>query len=134
MNTTLSGKKVLYVEDDAFFADIMSTKLAEHGCTMALATTGDQAFTELEKSIPDLVVLDLMLPGGIDGFAVLEKMKANEAYKKIPVVILSNLDGLEDVEKGMQLGAFRYLTKSSVTPNEIVRDLEAALNALQLEA
>lgn len=130
--SVLTGKKVLYIEDDGFFADIMSTKLGEKGCKMRLATTGAQALEELAKEVPDIAVLDLMLPGGMDGFAVLEKMKSDDRTKGVPVVILSNLDGLEDVEKGMKLGAFRYLTKSSVTPSQVVIDLEAALNALKL--
>ncbi len=130
---SLEGKKVLHIEDDAFFLDIMSSKLGEKGCHLISATSGELALELLLKELPDVIVLDLMLPGGVDGFAVLESIKGKSETKGIPVVILSNLDRLEDVERGMKLGAFRYLTKSSVSPSEVVKNLESALHALQLE-
>lgn len=129
---SLTGKKVLYVEDDAFFADMMTEKLSAVGCKMSHAITGEQALEVLVKDRPDLIVLDIMLPGGMDGFAVLERIKQDEHSKDAPVVILSNLSSLEDVEKGMRLGAFKYLTKANVTPQEVVIALNEVLHALKL--
>ena len=74
-----------------------------------------------------------MLPGVVDGFAILEKIKANPDTKDIPVVILSNLGRIEDIERGTRLGAFRYLTKANVTTKEIIEGLESALSSMKMK-
>ena len=124
----LSGKKILFVEDDVFFSDMISVKLNGVGCILFNVASGEQAISLLKKEKLDLIILDLMLPGDMDGFAILEKIKSDENLKNIPVVILSNLGRIEDIEKGMRLGAFRYLTKALVSPTEIVENVSLALN------
>lgn len=119
IHEALAGKKVLLVEDDNFFVDLVAQKLSAH-CTFDSVGTGEDAMAKLQKEVPDIVLLDIMLPGGMDGFAVLEKMKADENLKKIPVIILSNLSRPADIERGMKLGAFRYLVKASIVPSDIV--------------
>lgn len=128
----LSGKKILFVEDDIFFADMISAKLSTMGCVLFSAGNGEQALAILEKERPDLIILDLLLPGKMDGFSILENIKNNSNFKDTPVVILSNLGRAEDIERGMRLGAFRYLTKALVSPSEIVENLGLALNAKKL--
>lgn len=125
----LNGKKVLLVEDDRSFAKIVESKLTKVGCGLMHAENGNESLALLEKETPDAIILDILLPGGMDGFAVLEKIKANEKSKKIPVVILSNLGELTDIDKGMSLGAFRYIVKASIVPNEIVGHVVAAVNS-----
>src|ERR1700690_492685 len=109
MNDKLAGKKVFLVEDDEFFVKLVAKKLDESKCVFGSAGTGVEAMAYLQNNIPDVVILDLMLPGGLDGFGVLQKMKKDDRLKKIPVIILSNLSGPADIQKGMDLGAFRYL-------------------------
>lgn len=123
----LSGKKVLQIEDDLFFIDLIAAKLALSGCKVTPATDGETALAELKKSKPDIIILDLMLPGGMDGFAILEKIKSQPDSKDIPVLIVSNLSEAEDVERGIKLGAFKYLTKSQVTPAELVENVASVL-------
>lgn len=130
----LSGKKILFVEDDIFFADMISAKLSTMKCVLFGAASGEQALATLEKERPDLIILDLLLPGKMDGFSILENIKNNSNFKDTPVVILSNLGRAEDIEKGMRLGAFRYLTKALVSPSEIVENLGLALNAKKIES
>lgn len=135
MNDTkdwLKGKKILFVEDDIFFADMISAKLNTYECTLFNAGSGEQALEILKKEKPDLIILDLLLPGKVDGFGVLESVKDNPESKDTPVIILSNLGRAEDIERGMRLGAFRYLTKALVSPSEIVENLGLALNAKKL--
>ncbi|KKQ77884.1 MAG: hypothetical protein A3A96_00655 [Candidatus Zambryskibacteria bacterium RIFCSPLOWO2_01_FULL_39_39] len=129
---TLASKKILFVEDDMFFANMISMKLGGLGCVLMNAINGEQAMSALEKDKPDLIILDLLLPGGMDGFAILEKIKGDTNLKNIPVVILSNLGRIEDVEKGIRLGAFRYLTKALVSPSEVIENLELALNSKKM--
>jgi DNA-binding response OmpR family regulator len=117
------GKKVFLVEDDLFFTKLVDKKLSNSRCEFSHAGTGDEALKFLQNNTPDVVLLDIMLPGGLDGFAVLKKMKEDDKLKNIPVIILSNLSSSADVERGMSLGAFRYLVKASITPNDIVSHL-----------
>jgi|SRR3989344_1820373 len=126
---SLKGKKILLVEDDLFFSKIIESKLYHTGCDFVHAKDGETSFILLEKEVPDVIILDILLPGGIDGFGVLEKIKADEKLKHIPVVILSNLGQVSDVEKGMSLGAFRYIVKASIIPDEIIPHLVSAINS-----
>jgi CheY-like chemotaxis protein len=125
----LSGKKILYVEDDIFFANMLSLKLTNLGCVFKNAANGQEAFLELGKEKADIVLLDLMLPGGMDGFEILEKIKANPDLKKIPVVILSNLSQTEDIQKGLKLGASKYLIKAMVSTGEIIDNIKSVLGS-----
>ncbi len=123
----LKGKKILLVEDDKFFSKIIEGKLTKVGCEFSHALSGEESLKMIEKSAPDAIILDILLPGGIDGFEVLEKIKKVESLKKIPVIILSNLGQPTDIEKGMKLGAFRYLVKASVAPEDIAAHIASAL-------
>ncbi len=124
---SLEGKKILFVEDDEFFADIMTMKLKGSGCEVRHVADGDSVFPAISKEKPDVMILDIMLPGGMDGYAIIEKLKADPVNGKIPIIILSNLSREEDIEKGMKLGAFKYMTKAHVTPNDVVGSLQEAI-------
>ncbi len=119
----LAGKKVLLVEDDKFFTTLITKQLSNSKCVSSNVGTGDAAIEFLKTDIPDVILLDIMLPGSMDGFGVLKKIKEDEKYKNIPVIILSNLSSPTDIEKGMSLGAFRYLIKASMIPSEITSHL-----------
>lgn len=123
----VKGKKIFLVEDDKFLTKIIQTKLTQVGTVFNNCENGTDAISLIEKDIPDVILLDLMFPGGIDGFTVLEKIKSHSQLKNIPVIILSNLSEPAQIEKGMNLGAFRYIVKASIVPDEIVDHIESAL-------
>lgn len=125
---SLGEKRILLVEDDAFLSDVLEHKLKNEKCTVFHATTGEMAVQIAEKEIPDLVLLDLVLPG-ITGFETLEKIKANEKTKGAHVVILSNLSQQEDIERAKGLGADAFLVKAISTPSEIFRTVVSILKA-----
>lgn len=116
----LAGKKILLVEDDKFFSELIAQKMKSVKIEVAYAPTGDDAIPMLQKDIPDVVLLDLMLPGNLDGFGVLEHIRGDEKLKGIPVIIVSNLSRPEDIDRCMKLGAFRYLVKASIIPSDII--------------
>lgn len=122
----LSGKKIMWVEDDKFLSDIIARKLAEHGCVLFPATEGGEAFRILGKEKPDLILLDILL-SGMDGFEILKRIKEDEKTKHIPVILLSNLGQKEDIEKGKALGAARFLVKAMVTLDEIIEEIKTVL-------
>lgn len=122
----LSGKRIMWVEDDKFLSDIIARKLSTHGCVLFHATEGESALKILEKERPDLVLLDILL-SGIDGFEILRRIKSNAETKATPVILLSNLGQREDIEKGRSLGAARFLVKATVTLDEIIEEIGAVL-------
>lgn len=118
--------KIFIVEDDKFLRELISQKVARAGYEVADALDGEEGVQKIQKERPDLILLDLILPG-IDGFDVLRKIKAEETTKNIPVIILSNLGQKEDIDKGMELGATDYLIKAHFTPGEIVEKIKSVL-------
>ncbi len=119
-----SKKTVLLVEDDVFIGDIFETKIGVSGFNVVKADNGKQAIKKLEEGlIPNLMLLDLRMPE-LDGFGVLEKLNENEEWKKIPVVVLTNFSGDDDMERCKKLGAKDYLVKSFFTPAEVLEKVE----------
>lgn len=119
-------RKILLVEDDKFLRELISKKLTSEGFEVKEAVDGEDGLRILKEGKPDLILLDLILPG-IDGFEVLSKVKEDAVSSLVPVIILSNLGQREDVEKGLKLGAVDYLVKAHFTPNEIIEKVKEAL-------
>ena len=123
----LSGKKILIVEDDRFLHSLLSDKLKKSGVQVISAFDVETGLEEAAKSSPDLILLDIILPG-VDGFSVLEKLKADDSLKKIPVIILSNLGQEEEIKRGTELGAVEFLIKANFTLDEIIEKLSSVLS------
>lgn len=122
----LEGKKVVWVEDDQFLNDIIKRKLSTTKCIFFNATEGEEALKIINKEMPDIVMLDIIL-SGVDGFEILRRIKNDPKTKHIPVILLSNLGQASDIEKGKNFGAARFVVKATVTPNEIVEQIEEVL-------
>ncbi|MBL7142297.1 MAG: response regulator [Candidatus Pacebacteria bacterium] len=120
------AKKILIIEDDKFLRDLISQKLLKEGFDIAQAVDGEDGIKKIKEENPDLILLDLILPG-IDGFEVLTQMKADQNLASIPVIILSNLGQKEDIEKGLKLGANDFLIKAHFTPGEIIEKIKNVL-------
>ena len=118
-----SEKKILLVEDDTFLSELLVKKLMDSKAKVSRAADGEEAINILKSSPKfDLVLLDLMLPK-IGGFEVMEAINADAKTKGTPVIILSNLGQKKDVEKGMSLGAKKFLIKATLSPDEIIDDV-----------
>ena len=123
----MSSIKVLLVEDDSFLSSIVFGRLKKEGYNIRLAKDGEQALAEVEKEVPDIMLLDLIMPG-IGGFDVLEKVKSEDAYKDMSVVIFSNLGQEHEIEKGKKLGADDFLVKAESTPNVVIKKIHELLS------
>ena len=119
-------KKILIIVDDKFLRELISRKLKEEGFDIGEAIDGEEGIKKVKEENPDLVLLDLILPG-IDGFEVLSKVKEDPKISSIPIIILSNLGQREEVEKGLKLGAIDYLIKAHFTPGEIIEKIKSVL-------
>lgn len=120
------AKKILIVEDDKFLRELIAQKLLKEGYDIAEAVDGEKGIKSVKEENPDLVLLDLILPG-IDGFEVLARMKEDPKLAQIPVIILSNLGQKDDIERGLKMGAVDYLIKAHFTPGEIIEKIKVVL-------
>ena len=115
-------KKILIVEDDVFLANAYRVKLVKAGFEIQMATDGVEALNILKTFIPDLILLDLIMPVK-DGFSTLHDIKANPTLKAIPVLVASNLGQEEDIERAKKLGAIDFIVKSNVTLAQLVEKI-----------
>lgn len=113
------NSQILLVEDDKFLRGLLARKLEACGYQIETAITGEEAVKKAKEKTPQLILLDLVLPG-IDGFEALAMIKSDDKLKAVPVLILSNLGQREEVEKGLKLGAEDYIIKAHFTPDEII--------------
>ncbi|TMC86662.1 MAG: response regulator [Chloroflexi bacterium] len=120
--------RVLIVEDDVSVAQMYRLKLELDGYTVDVAEDGLVALEKARTMHPDIIILDIRLPK-LDGLGVLEALRADAATAPIPVVILSNWNEKELVERGVKLGALDHLIKSQTTPARLSQRLKDWLGA-----
>lgn len=106
-------KKILIAEDDKFLQNVYSVKFTKAGYKVFMASNGNEALKLIEQNAPDLILLDLVMPGK-DGFSFLEDYSKNSKMNKIPVIVTSNLGQQEDIDKALKLGAKDYVIKSDM--------------------
>lgn len=126
--TKKNKAKILIVEDDTFLAGIYANKFEREGFGVVLAVDGEAGLKSAKKERPDIILLDILLPK-LDGFEVLQQLKADRDLHSIPVVLLTNLGQKEDVDKGLKLGAADYLIKAHFMPAETVDKVKKVLSA-----
>ena len=118
--------KILYVEDDRTLAMLYGMRLEEEGFEVIHCDDGEGALKTVQNLVPDLIVVDLMMPA-MDGFKVIELLRATPATAQVRIMVLSALSQPEDIKKARNLGANDYLVKSQVTVDEIVANVRQAL-------
>ena len=125
-NQSPTKKTLLVIEDEEFLVKAYKTILEQEDIDVLVARNGDEAIAFLERDPPDLVLLDLMLPG-MDGFEVLQALRANEHWKQVPVIVTTNLGQAKDLERTKQLGATDYWVKADTTMDEIIEKVKQYL-------
>ena len=126
METTNQIYKILVAEDDVFLAKIYAMKLEKYNFQVIVVSDGQQVLDYLHTDIPDIILLDVMMPVK-DGFTTLEEIKKDSKWAKIPIIIASNLGQKEDITKGQQLGANDYIVKSDTSLDSVVQKILALL-------
>jgi len=120
-------KKILFIEDETTLQKAIGRYLEQEGYQIKNALDGDIGLKIAKKEKPDLILLDIILPKK-NGFEVLKELKEDETTKDIPVIILTNLEGNNDVEKALSLGATTYLIKANYKLEEISNKIKETLN------
>lgn len=119
-------KKILFIEDESALQKTIEEALRQENFEVIKALDGEIGLNLAKKEAPDLILLDLILPKK-DGFEVLKELKKDSATKDIPVIILTNLEGAQDIEKALSLGATTYLVKANYDLEEVVRKIKNTL-------
>lgn len=117
---------ILIIEDDKFFRELIGKKLLKENFNVATASDNKEAFAYLENNLPDLIILDLILPG-LDGYEILSILKKDKKTSGIPVIILSNLGQHDEIERAKSLGAIDFMIKINFTLDDIVTKVRKVL-------
>ncbi|HWP77784.1 MAG TPA: response regulator [Methylomirabilota bacterium] len=113
-----TGGRILLVEDDRFLRRAAEASLRQRGFAVTVAADGEEALVKVRTEIPDLILLDLLMPK-VTGIEVLRALRAEEATKGIRVLILSNSSREQDLEAIKELGVTDYLVKANLSLQEL---------------
>jgi DNA-binding response OmpR family regulator len=123
-------KRILVADDEIYIVHILEFTLTMEGYEVLTAADGEEALRRVEADRPDLVVLDIMMPK-MDGFEVLRRMRANEASRQTPVVLLSAKGRPIDRETGLDTGADDYIVKP-FSPRRLLEKIQDLLDRERL--
>ncbi len=116
-------KKILFIEDESALQKTFSDALESEGFEVISALDGKTGLGLAVTKKPDLVLLDLILPK-MHGLDVLKSIRANESTKTIPVIVLTNVESIDEIDKAIKFGATTYLVKTNYTLEEVVRKIK----------
>ena len=120
--------KILVVEDDKFLSNVYRIKLQKVGFDVVIAIDGAEALEKIKSENFDLVILDLIIPK-MDGFTVLSEIKSQEKYKKLPILVSSNLGQMEDINRAIKLGATDFVVKSDTSLDALVEKIKKIISS-----
>ncbi len=120
-------QSVLVVDDEPQARSMMRLILVRAGYDVLEAKDGYEALDEVERQVPDLMILDIMMPG-IDGFYVCQRLRADDRTAELPIIVLSAKTDADSIERGKEVGATMYLTKP-VSPDELTRHVREVINS-----
>jgi CheY-like chemotaxis protein len=122
-----ADRRVLIVEDNLEVRELLQRTCEREGWSAATAENGRAALSELAVQLPDVVLLDLMMPQ-MDGFQFLTEVRANAAWRAIPIVVVTAKTLTEAERSMLSLNADRVLQKAAYSPNDLVDEIRLALN------
>ncbi len=122
----MQKRTILIIEDEPHLAEELTAALVEEGFAVKSAADGEEGLRLVREWHPAVVVLDLILPK-LDGFRVLEEVKKDKRASRIPVIVLSNLETTENIERAVGLGAAAYLVKPNYELAHIVDKIKATV-------
>lgn len=119
-------KIILFIEDESALQKTIGEVLSLEGYQIIPALDGEIGLRMAKEKKPDLILLDLIMPK-VNGFEVLKKLKEDALTKEVPVIVLTNLEGMADVNKAIELGATTYLVKAQYSLDEVVEKIKKVL-------
>ena len=126
----MDRKRILVVDDEIYIVHILEFTLTMEGYEVLTAADGEEALRRLEQDRPDLVVLDIMMPK-VDGYEVLRRIRADEEFRQLPVILLSAKGRPIDRETGLEIGADDYIVKP-FSPRRLLEKIQDLLERARL--
>jgi DNA-binding response OmpR family regulator len=126
MLSDMKKKKILLVEDDVSLADIYRTRFEAEGFEVIWVSDGEQSLVKAMEIIPDLIIMDIMMPK-IDGFNAIDILKNTDETKDVAIIAVSALSQPSDINRAKQLGADDFLVKSQVNISDVVSKIKKLL-------
>lgn len=120
-------QSVLIVDDEPMARTLLRLMLVRAGFNVSEAEDGFDALEKVQSSQPDIILLDVMMPG-MDGFSVCEELRQREETSNLPIIMLSAKTDLDSINKGLRVGATKYLTKP-ISPEDLTRHVNDVLDA-----
>lgn len=112
-------KKILIIEDEEILADLLQKKLIQAGYSVLVAVDGVEGMKEVKKDIPDLILLDIIMPK-MGGLEVMRELQKEKKFSKIPIIIISNSGQPVELDLAQKLGATDWLIKTDFDPQEVL--------------
>ena len=122
----LEGKTILIVDDDLLISKLLTTQLTNAGANIMTAYNGKKAIEKLTLEKADLILMDLNMPV-MDGFTAIEELKKRNDLKDIPVIVLTNMENPNDVQKVLEHGITEYLLKTEVGQKKLLEQIAIKL-------
>ncbi len=113
------AKKILLIEDEKIMINLLQKKLTHEGYDVTVARNGEEGLETMKELMPDVVLLDIIMPK-MGGFEVMQEMRKDPELKKIPIIIVSNSGQPVELSKAKELGARDWLIKTEFDPQEVV--------------
>lgn len=117
---------ILIVDDDTVLLKLYSTRLLADNHQVETATNGELGLQAMQKKIPDIIILDLLMPK-VNGFRFLEMIKKTPEWQNVPIIVFSSVANKEQIDRLKQLGVTTYLNKIEVTPTQLVAEIQKLL-------
>lgn len=126
--TTNHKKKVLIIEDETVLLELFADKFIGENFETLQATTAEKGIRLALKNKPDLILLDIILPG-MDGITMLKKLRGDSSWgKSVPVIILSNVTDQQKISEAMKLGVYDYIIKTDLILNDLAKQAKEVTN------
>ncbi len=128
----MEEQKILIIEDDLSILDLYKRELGQLGYKVFTASTGGTGLTIAKQELPDLILLDIMMPG-MDGFSFIHNLRDNAELASIKVIVITNL-GTTDLfmEEGKKLGVKKYLIKYKTSLQELIQNVNQVLKSKEV--
>lgn len=120
------SKTILLVEDDQFLSNLLKNRFLKEGFEVLAAKNSDEAIISLETNNPDLIIVDIILPGK-SGFEIIEAIASLPKASRVPIIIFSNLGQESDIARGKQLGVVEYLVKAETSIDDLILKIKELL-------
>jgi len=120
-------KKILIIEDEEIILNLLQKKLEKEGYEVYVARDGKEGVAKTKEVVPDLILLDIVMPK-MDGFGVMEEKNKDKKLKLIPVIVVSNSGQPVELDRAKKLGAKDWLIKTEFDPREVIKKVKKIID------